>query len=112
MKQYKKDLLKGFEERRFELTQLLDGESLPWWIEEKWILSGIKSDSRIDNLYVNFLTDKQWEGGTKIVDEVLVTEVEMEDYSDYSSKVVEMDMRKGVFSEKLEQFWTEFDNKK
>jgi|GEM_PF-3405259 len=112
MKQYKKDLLKGFEKRKFELTELQDGNSLPWWIEEKWILSGLKSDNRNNKLYVNFLTDKQWESGTKIVDEVLVCESEMENYSDYSSKIAELDMRKGIFSEKLEQFWTEFDNKK
>lgn len=112
MKQYKKDLLKGFEKRNFELTELQDGNSLPWWIEEKWILNGLKSDSRNDKLYVNFLTDKQWESGTKIVDEILVSESEMENYSDYSSKIIELDMRKGIFSEKLEQFWTEFDNKK
>ena len=89
MKRYKKDLLKGFEERRFELSELQGGESLPWWIEEKWILSGAKSDSRIVTLYVNFLMDKQWQGGNKIVDEVLITKTEMENYSDCSSKVVE-----------------------
>lgn len=110
MKQYKKDLLKGFEKRRFELTELQDGKSLPWWIEEKWILSGLKSGSRNDKLYVNFLTGKQWESGTKIVDEILVSESEMENYSDYSSRIAELDMRNGVFSEKLEQFWAEFDN--
>ena len=112
MKQYKKDLLKGFKKRKFELTELLDGESLPWWIEEKWILNGLKSNNRNTQLYVHFLTDKNWESGTKIVDEILVNESEMEHYSDYSSKITELDMRKGIFSEKLEQFWTEFDNKK
>lgn len=112
MKQYKKNLLKGFEKRRFELTVLQDGKSLPWWIEEKWILSGLKSESRNGKLYVNFLTSKQWESGTKIVEEILVSQLEMETYSDYSSRIAELDMRKGVFSENLKQFWAEFDNKK
>lgn len=112
MKQYKKDLLKGFEKRRFELTELQDEKSLPWWIEEKWILSGLKSESPKRKLYVNFLTGKQWEGGTKVVEEILVSESEMENYSDFNSRIAELDMRKGVFSEKLEQFWFEFDNKK
>ena len=111
MKQYKREILKGFEKRKFELTELHDGESLPWWIEEKWILSGLKSDNRNDKLYVNFLTDKQWESGTKLVDEILVTTSEMENYSDYSSKIAELDMRKGDFTEKKEVFWTEFDRK-
>ena len=112
MKQYKKNLFKGFEERKFELTELLEGKSLPWWIEEKWILNRIKSDNRNEKLYVNFLTDKQWESGTKIVNEILVSESEMDNYSDFSSKVAELDMRKRIFSEKLEQFWAELDNKK
>ena len=111
MKQYKKEILKGFEKRKFDLTELHDGESLPWWIEEKWILSGLKSDNRNDKLYVIFLTDKQWESGTKIVDEILVTTSEMENYSDYNSKIAELDMRKGDFTEKKEVFWTEFDKK-
>ncbi len=112
MKQYKKDLLKGFEKRKFELTELQSGESLPWWIEEKWILSGLKSENRNDKLYVNFLTDRKWESGTKIVDEILVSDSEMQNYSDFNSKINELDMRKGVFNEKLEQFWAEFDSKK
>lgn len=111
MKQYQKDLLKGFEQRKYELTELLEGNSLPWWIAEKWILSGIKSDRQIDKLYVNFLVDKQWESGTKIVDEILVSQLEMENYSDLSSKIVSLDMRKGIFNEKLEQFWIDFDSK-
>jgi hypothetical protein len=111
MKQYKKEILKGFEKRKFDLTELHDGESLPWWIEEKWILSGMKSDNRNDKLYVIFLTDKQWESGTKIVDEILVTTSEMENYSDYNSKIAELDMRKGDFTEKKEVFWMEFDKK-
>ena len=111
MKQYKKEILKGFEKRKFDLTELHDGESLPWWIEEKWILSGLKSDNRNDKLYVIFLTDKQWESGTKIVDEILVTTSEMENYSDYNSKIAELDMRKGDFTEKKEVFWMEFDKK-
>ncbi|AUC13852.1 hypothetical protein BTO06_01205 [Tenacibaculum sp. SZ-18] len=110
MKHYKKDLLKGFEKRKFELIELQDGNSLPWWIEEKWILKGMKSESQNDKLYVNFLTDKQWESGTKTVDEIIVSELEMKNYSDFSSKIAELDMRKGIFSEKLEQFWIKFDN--
>ena len=65
MKQYKKDLLKGFEKRRFEITELRNGESVPWWIDEKWIISGLKSEYPFEKLYVNFLTDKNWESGIK-----------------------------------------------
>lgn len=109
MKQYKKEILKGFEKRKFDLSELHDGKSLPWWIEEKWTLSGLKSDNRNDKLYVNFLTYKQWENEIKIVDEILVTKSEMENYADYSSKIVELDLRKGYFTEKQEVFWSEFD---
>ncbi len=110
MKQYKRVLLQGFEKRKFELTELQDGNSLPWWLEEKWILNRYKSYSLPDKIYVNFLTDKQWENGTKIVDEILVSELEMKNYSDSSTKIARLDMRKGIFSEKLEQFWTDFDD--
>ncbi|WP_299683620.1 hypothetical protein [uncultured Dokdonia sp.] len=111
MKQYKKDLLKGFGKRRFEITELHNGESVPWWIEEKWIINGLKSEYPFEKLYVIFLTDKNWESGIKTVDEILVTELEMKNYSDYSSKIAEMNMRNGNFNDKLELFWTEFDKK-
>jgi hypothetical protein len=112
MKPYKIEILKEFKKRDFELISILDSkDEIPWWIEEKWTLKGIKSKSHNNKIIVNFLTSKDWENGTKTVDDIIITDSEMERYSDLSSKIVDLDMRKGNFEEKLIEFWKEFDTK-
>ena len=105
MKPYKKELLKGFENRRYELTELKEGESLPWWLEEVWILRGLKSEK----LYLHFLTDRHHQSGVKKVSDIVLSTSEMKSYSDNNPTLAELDMRKGIFSEKLAQFWDDLN---
>jgi hypothetical protein len=107
MKKYKEQLLDGFKKRNFKFLKI-EGEhkKLHWWLKDKWIL---KSSLNDQDIIINFIIDKSWEGGTKIVDEVLVTESEMSSYNDLTTKIISLDMTKKKFDIKLKIFWKEFD---
>lgn len=107
MKNYKKRIKNGLLERSFELEGIFDSETeLPWWIEEMWVFKKAFINHQI---HVCFLTDRGWENGLKIVSEVLLSENELNNYLDRSSKIASLSMMKGNFEEKLDVFWKELD---
>ena len=94
MKKYKNILLQGFKQRRFDLVQQFDNDdNIPWWIEEKWILNGLKSDFRCENLVISFLTHREWESGPKLVDDISVTTKEMKSYSDAENELAALQQK-------------------
>jgi len=107
MKKYKEVLHTGFGNRGFEIIQMnKDPEDLPWWMEEIWVIQN-KAGKR---LIVNFLTDKLWENGKKQVEEVAISTSGLKSYQDTDQLLVLLDMRKGNFDEKLDEFWKKFEN--
>lgn len=64
----------------------------------------------ISNCTFNFLTDRGWESGTKIVWKVTFTEQAMTSYLDEGTRIASLYLDKGNFSEKIEQLWEELDN--
>ena len=108
MKEYKKKILVGFEKRNFELIDI--AINLEWWLEDRWTLNKLSSNGLKNQIIVNFLVDKSWENGTKLVDKVLVSNSNMKNYDDFNpSKSILLDMKKGNFESKFELFWKEFE---
>ena len=107
MSTYKEALYQGFEKRGFEVIQInKDPELLPWWMEETWIIRNKAGKS----LLVNFLTDKLWQNGKKKVEEIAISTSEMQSYQDTDQLLLLLDMRKGNFDEKLDEFWKKIED--
>ena len=107
MKKYKEIILDGLESRNFELLQIQNEvDYLPWWIEERWLIESCQKSAR---LYLTFLTEKHWESGTKFVDEIVLSNRPMEQYTDREGILLSISMNKGIFEEKLNAFWTQFE---
>tara|TARA_B110000211_G_C14022845_1_gene528469 strand:- start:918 stop:1265 length:348 start_codon:yes stop_codon:yes gene_type:complete len=109
MKKYKSLLLKGFTTNKFELVQIENNDQdIPWWIEERWTIKHLNLKGRNSTLFITFLTDRGWENGTKFVYRISVGTSKMKTYSDFESELLNLEMQKGNFEEKLNVFWEAF----
>lgn len=104
MKKYKERIHNGLKQRDFEVVQLYDSSVLPWFLEERWLVRRFFDGHE---LAVLFLTDKQWETGTKIVSEIQLTETEAQDNE--TQTIALLDLMKGDFELKIKVFWQELD---
>ncbi len=112
MKTYKRKLVEGFKKRGYWIVEIADeGIGIEWWAEERWVIENQKISSEYSRLVITFLNDLQWQNGRKIVYEIAISKDLMMDYDDRKSELLVLNMGRGNFEEKINEFWIEFDNK-
>ena len=103
MKYYKELLLKKLTDSGWELEE--QNNDTDWWLEEYWKVKSIK-DSWGKEIYIMFLVDPQYDGSNKsqAVWAVMAVIEIPEDRPLGNEGIILMDLQKGSFDQKLEDF--------
>jgi hypothetical protein len=103
MKHYKELLLKKLSNTGWELVE--QDDDFDWWLEEAWKIKSIHQSYGLE-LYILFLVDPQYEGFKKsqaVWAVMAVKEIPNNRPID-NEEIIEMDLQKGKFDQKLENF--------
>jgi len=103
MKHYKELLLKKLADSGWKLTE--QDNDTDWWLEEAWKIKSIQQKWG-EEIYILFLVDPQYEGTKKsqAVWAVMAVKEVPEDRPLSDEGIFEMDLQKGKFDQKLEEF--------
>jgi hypothetical protein len=103
MKHYKELLLKKLIDSGWELIE--QDDDTDWWLEESWKIRSVQQNWG-EKIYILFLVDPQFEGTKKsqAIWAVMAVKEIPDDRPIGDKGIIEMDLQKGKFDQKLEEF--------
>ena len=105
---YRKQLEKALNQQQWEISSIHESEH--WWLDEYWKL---ESKYAIPSfIYLCFMVDPHFEGGkkSKAINEIKAVSQIPKTWNDDSFTFGKLNMYKGKFDEKLEEFIQQINN--